>query len=93
MLKFKGLYWFTIEFGVIRRKGELKSYGAGIISSIEEVDKIHNHIGEFREYDTLEILNKPFNIDTVQPIYYVINSFSELYDSLKEVEYIFSKAA
>lgn len=87
------LYWFTIEFGVIRRKGELKSYGAGIISSIEEVDKVHNQIGEFREYDTIEILNRPFNIDTVQPTYYVIDSLSDLYESLNQVELIFSNAA
>lgn len=86
------LYWFTIEFGVIRREGKLKSYGAGIISSIEEVDKVYNQIGEFRTYDTVEILNKPFNIDTVQPIYYVIDSFKNLYDSVKQVEHIFSKA-
>src|SRR5688500_15430728 len=28
------LYWFTIEFGLIRQEGELKIYGSGIISSI-----------------------------------------------------------
>jgi len=87
------LYWFTIEFGVIKREGRIKSYGAGIISSIEEVNKVYNEIGEFREYDVFEIINRPFNIDTVQPTYYVINSFYELYESLNEVEYLFSKAA
>lgn len=87
------LYWFTIEFGVIRRDGKLKSYGAGIISSIEEVEKVDNLIGEFRDFDIFEILNRPFNIDTVQPTYYVINSFNELYESLGDVERAFSLAA
>lgn len=87
------LYWFTIEFGVIRRKGKIKSYGAGIISSIQEVNKVNNNIGDFNKYDINEILNRPFNIDTVQPAYYVIDSFSELYKSLDKVEYLFSKAA
>ena len=87
------LYWFTIEFGVIRRKGKIKSYGAGIISSIQEVNKVNNNIGDFNKYDIIEILNRPFNIDTVQPAYYVINSFSELYKSLDKVELLFSKAA
>ena len=87
------LYWFTIEFGVIRRKGKIKSYGAGIISSIQEVNKVNNNIGDFNKYDITEILNRPFNIDTVQPAYYVINSFSELYKSLDTVELLFSKAA
>ena len=87
------LYWFTIEFGVIRRKGKIKSYGAGIISSIQEVNKVNNKIGDFNKYDINEILNRPFNIDTVQPAYYVIDSFLELYKSLDRVEYLFSKAA
>ncbi len=87
------LYWFTIEFGVIRRKGKIKSYGAGIISSIQEVNKVNDNIGDFNKYDINEILNRPFNIDTVQPAYYVINSFSELYKSLDAVELLFSKAA
>tara|TARA_Y100000739_G_C20486965_1_gene408623 strand:+ start:76 stop:795 length:720 start_codon:yes stop_codon:yes gene_type:complete len=87
------LYWFTIEFGVIRRQGKIKSYGAGIISSIQEVNKVNNKIGDFNKYDINEILNRPFNIDTVQPAYYVIESFSELYKSLNKVEHLFSKAA
>jgi len=87
------LYWFTIEFGVIRRHGKIKSYGAGIISSIQEVNKVNNQIGDFNKYDINEILNRPFNIDTVQPAYYVIESFSELYKSLNQVEHLFSKAA
>jgi phenylalanine-4-hydroxylase len=93
MEQIQRLYWFTIEFGVIRRGDEIKSYGAGIISSIDESNKIHNNIGNFHEYDINEILNRPFNIDTVQPAYYVINSFSELYESLIEVDFIFSNAA
>jgi phenylalanine-4-hydroxylase len=89
--KIQRLYWFTIEFGVIRRKDKLKSYGAGIISSIEEVNKIHQLKGEFRDYDITEILQREYNINTVQPCYYVINSFAQLYDSLHDVDQILKK--
>ncbi len=87
------LYWFTIEFGVIRRDKKVKSYGAGIISSIEEIVKVDKGIGEFVDYNLFEILNQPFNIDTVQPKYYVINSFADLYESLFQVDLYFSNAA
>lgn len=87
------LYWFTIEFGVIRRDKKVKSYGAGIISSIEEIVKVDKGIGEFVDYNLFEILNQPFNIDTVQPKYYVINSFADLYESLFQVDMYFSNAA
>ena len=87
------LYWFTIEFGVIQRDKKIKSYGAGIISSIEEIVKVDKGIGEFIDYNLFEILNQPFNIDTVQPKYYVINSFADLYESLFQVDMYFSNAA
>lgn len=87
------LYWFTIEFGVIRRDKKVKSYGAGIISSIEEIVKVDKGIGEFVDYNLFEILNQPFNIDTVQPKYYVVNSFADLYESLFQVDLYFSNAA
>ena len=91
--KLQRIYWFTIEFGVIKRKDKLKSYGAGLISSIEEVNKVSKKLGVFEEYDIIKILNRPFNIDTVQPAYFVINSFSQLYQSLNQVETLLSKAA
>ena len=61
--------------------------------SLDTLNKVNNNIGDFNKYDINEILNRPFNIDTVQPAYYVIDSFSELYKSLDKVEYLFSKAA
>ena len=86
--KLQRLYWFTIEFGVIRRNNKVKSYGAGIISSITEVNKIDRLEGTFMEYEISDIIEKEYNIDTVQPCYFVIEKMSDLYDSLDRLEMI-----
>ncbi len=93
MIQLQRLYWFTIEFGVIRRDNNIKSYGAGIISSIAEAKIVSENKREFLPYDIDTILNREFNIDTIQPIYFVIDSFEQLFESLKEVDFIFRNAA
>ena len=85
------LYWFTIEFGVIQRDGVTKSYGAGIISSIDEATIIANKERTFLPYDVIEIINKEYNIDAIQPLYYEIESFKQLYKSLDYLEDVFNK--
>ncbi len=87
------LYWFTIEFGVINRYGKTKSYGAGIISSIEETRVVANKGRTFAPYDIKEIIDKEFNIDTIQPVYFEIDNFRQLYDSLDILDELFEAAA
>lgn len=86
------LYWFTIEFGVIRRKGITKSYGAGIISSIQEAKIVAQRKRQILPYNVAEIIHQEYNIDTIQPMYYEIESFKQLYESLSELETIFLKS-
>ncbi len=79
------LFWFTIEFGLIREDGELKAYGGGILSSKSEVIySVESDIPERRALDALDALRTPFRIDILQPVYFVINSFEELFDIIKK---------
>jgi phenylalanine-4-hydroxylase len=74
------LYWFTIEFGLIKTNSGLRVYGGGILSSKEEtIYSIDSDIPQRKEFDVLEALRTPYRIDILQPIYFVINSYDTLY--------------
>lgn len=76
------LYWFTVEFGLIRKPGgPLRIYGGGIISSIGETDYAINSEKPRREpFRILDALRTPYRIDIMQPLYYVIEDLRELYE-------------
>jgi len=75
------LYWFTIEFGLIKQNNKLRVYGGGILSSKgETVYSLEDPNVERRPFDPLEALRTPYRIDIMQPIYYVIDSFDTLFD-------------
>ena len=73
------LYWYTVEFGLIRQADGLRIYGSGIVSSMGE--SIHclesdapNRIG----FDLERIMRTRYRIDTYQKTYFVIDSFDQL---------------
>lgn len=73
------LYWYTVEFGLIRHDGGLRLYGAGIASSHGESifaldDPSPNRIG----FDLARVMRTPYRIDDYQQLYVVIDSFEQL---------------
>ncbi len=85
------IYWFTIEFGLIRESDELKIYGAGIISSAGETKHCLSNIPAKHDFDVAAILNSPYRTDLLQEKYFVIDSFEQLYDSLDEINDLLEK--
>jgi phenylalanine-4-hydroxylase len=83
LIQLQRLYWFTIEFGVIREQGNIQSYGAGILSSSGETNQIHERKANFIEYSIQAIIEKEFRTDIMQKDYYVVSSFEVLFESLK----------
>jgi len=80
------IYWFTIEFGLLREQNENKIFGAGIISSIEESKhSISNECNKI-EFDIEKMLATDYRTDTLQNDYFVINSFEELCAALPVIE-------
>jgi phenylalanine-4-hydroxylase len=76
------LYWYTIEFGAVREGGEVKAYGAGLLSSAGELAAMAR--AEIRPLDLDAASREPFDPTTFQPALYCARSFDELYESLGE---------
>jgi phenylalanine-4-hydroxylase len=73
------LYWYTVEFGLVRSGGELRLYGAGIVSSFTESvfaldDPSPNRIG----FDLKRLMRTKYRINDFQQNYFVIDSFEDL---------------
>lgn len=80
------LYWFTIEFGLIREGGELKIYGAGIISSKGETQHCLSANAKQLPFDIQIIFDTNYRTDVFQENYFIIDSFEQLYNSLDKIE-------
>lgn len=80
------LYWFTIEFGLIRSSSDVKIYGAGIISSKGEAKHSLSNDSIKRDYDVQQIMKHPFRTDVIQDTYYVIDSFEQLSQSFDQID-------
>ncbi|MDO5651862.1 MAG: phenylalanine 4-monooxygenase [Moraxella sp.] len=74
------LYWFTMEFGLIDTDDGRRIYGGGILSSPSETDYALSGTPEYRPFDLLDILRTPYRIDRIQPIYYVLDNPSTLFN-------------
>ncbi len=77
------LFWFTVEFGMIRTPEGLRGYGAGIASSPAEVAHATSARPEILDFDLLTIFRTPYRIDILQPVYFAIDSFEALAGSLE----------
>ncbi len=86
------IYWFTVEFGLIREAAGLRIYGAGILSSSGESVFCLSDAAHRRPFDVKEILEKHYFKDNFQDRYYVINSYKELFDAIPLIEQMIQRA-
>ncbi len=76
------LYWFTIEYGVVRQDGELNAYGAGILSSYGELERVKEGAPEVRPFVPNEAKDCPYPITTYQPVLWEVGSIREAFESM-----------
>jgi phenylalanine-4-hydroxylase len=78
------LYWYTVEFGLIRTPDGLRIYGSGILSSkTESIYCLESEEPRRLRFDLMRIMRTPYRIDDVQDTYFVIESFDQLFDATR----------
>jgi phenylalanine-4-hydroxylase len=82
------LFWFTVEFGVIREQGEIKVYGSGLISSHGECTHVVERGSgvEIRDFNLEQVLEEKVDTGNMQKVLYAIESFDQIYEATKEAE-------
>ena len=75
------VYWFTIEFGVVREDGEVKAYGTGLLSSAGELEAMSR--AELRPLDPVEAMHTEYDPTRFQPVLFCADSFGEMCEALK----------
>ncbi len=79
------LYWYTVEFGLMQTDDGLKIYGAGIVSSrTESVFCLEAPSPNRIHFDLQRVMQTDYRIDDFQQVYFVINSFQELFESTQQ---------
>ena len=75
------VYWFTIEFGVLREDGEVKAYGTGLLSSAGELEEMRE--ARLRPLDLEEASRAEYDPTRFQPVLFCADSFEAMYEALK----------
>jgi len=82
------LYWYTVEFGLIREGEDLRIYGAGILSGPREaVFALEGRSPNRIMLNVDRVMRTDYVIDDLQPTYFVIDSFDELYHDTVERDF------
>jgi phenylalanine-4-hydroxylase len=80
------LFWFTVEFGLIREDGDVKVYGSGLISSHGDAANALGPDCERRPFSLDAVIGQPFEIDHFQNVLFVTDSFDQLFAAVREME-------
>ena len=82
--KLARLYWYTVEFGLIDTPEGLRIYGSGIVSSRSETLYCLESAKPKRlAFDLLRVMQTTYRIDDLQTIYFVIDSFDQLFQATR----------
>ncbi|XP_063969843.1 protein henna-like [Lytechinus pictus] len=81
--KLSNLLWFTLEFGLCRQNGQVKAYGAGLLSSFGELVYCLTDEPEIRSFDPERSTATEYPVCKFQPIYYLADSFEDAKEKVR----------
>lgn len=80
------LFWFTVEFGLIRDDGATRVYGSGLISSAADAANALGPDCDRREFDIDAVIAQDFEIDRLQDVLFVVDEFEQLFEAVRIME-------
>ncbi|MGH7502313.1 MAG: phenylalanine 4-monooxygenase [Longimicrobiales bacterium] len=80
------LFWFTVEFGLIREAGDVKVYGSGLISSHGDAANALGPKCDRRPFSLDAVISQAFEIDHFQDVLFVVDAFDQLFDAVRAMD-------
>ena len=80
------LFWYTVEFGLIRQGDEIKVYGSGLISSHGECRNVMEGHCAIHDFSLDEVLSTPVKVDELHKLLFAVSSFDQIYEAMQEAE-------
>jgi phenylalanine-4-hydroxylase len=77
---FSRVFWFSLEFGVVWEHSDLRTYGAGLLSSYAEIERFR--AAEIRPLDIAVMGSMAYDITHYQPVLFAASSFGHAVDEL-----------
>jgi phenylalanine-4-hydroxylase len=72
------VFWFSLEFGVVRERGEVRCYGAGLLSSYGEIQQVAQ--ADLQPLDIARMGVQDYDITHYQPVLFCAEGFSQVED-------------
>jgi phenylalanine-4-hydroxylase len=80
------LFWFTVEFGLMREDGEVKVYGSGLISSHGDAANALGPECDRRPFSLDAVMAQHVDIDRFQDVLFVVESFEQLFEAVEQAK-------
>lgn len=80
------LFWYTVEFGVMLQRGEIKVYGSGLISSHGECKNVVDGHCAIHRFSLDEVLKTPVKVDELHKLLFAVSSIDQIYEAMHEAE-------
>lgn len=80
------LFWYTVEFGLIREQGKIRIYGSGVISSHGECTNVIEGGCQVSDFSLDQVLATPVKVDRIHSRLFAIDSFDQIYQAMHEAE-------